>query len=631
MEEVEAFARVLKRHPYTKTLLFIDVVFCNTIEDSLKNCYSFASVVIKTEEPTNTLIHVVAGDVIRVTGVLQNYEESCINRACRYSILVEDLQQVTVVEKWRLKEDGFFSFENIHVSPFIPYHDGKRLDFALPIVLLQVRHKCCERIIAVLKEQFSDAFEFRESSTCLIKSKDRLVLMAPRIDSPAPLIENQLIERLVADKVLAPHLLRVYPGALSGVTLLSSCSASFSRGFEQIMTDIINYNQNNNNNNNKTIHRIRIQCFPKNVSEIVFDHPLGAGITWSPQEYDFVMSVAMVDGLFLFSLAEKEKVFVGDTREKKKKTNNNNNNKNSTTSVVEEEEKEGEVTKEEEEEEEKICRAQAKLEEIMRRNHWIFQEGDDEREEKEKDNGKGKGKEDSREDKEEKQKQSREQSSLSSSLFPYSFAVDIGASPGGWTAFMSRSLSVRLVLSVDKGKVAFSSSGSSSSSALPNNVFHWKIHGEDAIETLIAINNSNNNSGDHNNNHDTDNNNNSNNSNNSHADGISFSSSSSLPGLEVIRSNRKKIDLFCCDANISPFRSLEFLTRSLQNNLLASRGRFVVTLKNVFPRKDQWESCLADCQKQVRENPVFREIQLVHLLANTPKETTLTGSWELPV
>jgi hypothetical protein len=616
MEEVEVFARVLKRHPYTKTLLFIDVVFCNTIEDTLKNCYSFASVVIKTEEPTNTLVNVIAGDVIRVSGVLQNYEESCIKRACRYSILVEDLQQVTVVEKWRLKEDGFFSFENIHVSPSIPYHNGKRLDFTLPILLLQVRHKCCDRIIAVLKELFSDSFEFRESSTCLIKSKDRLVLMARRIDSPSPLIENQLIERLVADKVLAPHLLRVYPGALSGVTLLSSCSASFSRGFEQIMTDTNNYNQNNNN----AIHRIRIQCFPKNVSEIIFDHPLGAGITWSPQEYDFVMSVAMVDGLFLFSLAEKEKVFVGDTREKKKKTNNNMKN---TTSVVQEEEVE--VTLEEEEE--KICRAQAKLEEIMRRNHWIFQE---EEEEEEKHNGK-----EDREDNEEKleHKQSKEQSSL---LFPYSFAVDIGASPGGWTAFMSRSLSVGVVLSVDKGEVAFSSSsGSSSTSSLPNNVFHWKIHGEDAIETLIAINNSNTKSdgqNNHNNNNNNNNNNNDNhsNSNNTNTNGIPFSSSS-LPGLEVIQSNRKKIDLFCCDANISPFRSLEFLTRSLQNNLLASRGRFVITLKNVFPRKDQWESCLADCQRQVRENPVFREIQLTHLLANTPKETTLTGSWELPV
>lgn len=530
--------RVLKRYAYSKTLLFMDVTYFNEEEKQ----YEFGSIVVRSEN-LSLLSGIISGHVLKVKGIIQNHHISLGDGPNRPSILTlpEDIE---VLEPWNMGAYGFFSFEVVHISPTTPYFKGHRICCELPILALQVKHKSCERLIEVVQSKFpSPSFTVRESSTCYIKTNDRLIILSPSSRETVRSNYSEAMKQIIQDPILSPYIMRVYSGYDESVTVVPFvCSASLDFAFNKTIQLIHSYNESikaSSSSTAKIVYRVRLHTFPKYIVDRLLDWPLPFPVAWSPTDYDFVLSITMIDGLWMISLTAKEDTYIGDLREKKitPKIKLNQPEKSLTTPGTEVNEVE-----------DNICRAAAKIEEIMRRNDWIYTEP---------------------------------------SLFThYQLAVDIGASPGGWTSFLSQSVDAKLILSVDRGDLLIPPPRSPK-------IVYWQVHGEEAIDRLRSIHQG--------------------------------SNATTIDRQEDLLS--RKIDLFCCDANISPYHSIQFLFTCKEHNLLASKGRFIITFKNVFGRKDEWEIGMTECMKKLDTYP-FHTIQMVHLLANTPKEVTVTGYYD---
>lgn len=600
---IEGRGRIIKKHPFSKTLLFLDIVYQPNFSH---DTYLFGSIVIRHDSlDTQLPKRMIAGDGIAFQGYIQNYTEFSGEgeglgdkklRRMRPSIFIDNpIDALQVLELWDLEGDGFFSFEKeiltikkrkeeeegkgegeeLNQIETIEFASGYHLEYPIPRLIIQVKHKSSPRIQELLKEKYYPSWLLpiddnnkdydneiiRESSTRYIKSADRLLLLFPppphhqaKKEGKDPLDEN-LITELITNPILSPYIMRIYSGKDSNISLFHTSDAILLIAFEEMVHLIEDYNNQQHGDNEeekkkslKKIEKLRFHCYPKNISEKILNHSLSNDYYWSPKDYDFILSIYLIDGIWNLSLAEKEKMFIGDLRDKKKVdlTSSTVDGK-----VMEKMEKAG---NHEEMVEERICRAQAKIEECMRRMNWIYEDS-------------------------------------SSNLYHYSLAIDIGASPGGWTSYLSQSIKVDTILSVDKGELALAK-------PLSEKIIYWQIHGEEAIERFRTIKSSEN------------------------------DSMAVLHEAERLRTN--KIDLFCCDANIMPFKSVSFLFKCFDYGLLANEGRFIITLKNIFPRKDEWEDCVQKCLQQLNEFRYFRNIQLMHLLANTPKEVTIIGIFHSP-
>jgi hypothetical protein len=431
--------------------------------------------------------------------------------------------------------------------------------------------------IEVLKKVFFKELSIRESTTYFVKSTDRLLLIYSknihRLNQLTYLLDEKyaamterktfsLIDELIYDPIISPYLLRLYSGNTVH-TLVQSSSASLKNAYIEFLDNLRSWRQDKGISS----QRIRLHTFPKNYSQRILDwnnddNNLVDGIEWVLQSYSHILSIYMIDGIWLFSMVPTEEMFIGDLREKKvvakpnAKAGKDGNQDNA---------------------QESICRAGAKIEEILRRNDWIYEDSSM------LDTGDG----------------------VTRPFASYNLAIDVGSSPGGWTNFLIHSVKAKQVISVDRGELAIPL-------PWPDNLFYWQIPGEDAIERLKLINT------------------------------ISSESSSvleersqtmsNIPDLSRIqeRLSGEKIDLFCCDANIAPERSIGFLITAKSHHLLQRkteqhRGtRFIITFKNVFQRKDEWEKSVINCLATL-EQEGFANIHQVHLLANTSKEMTVTG------
>jgi hypothetical protein len=58
---------------------------------------------------------------------------------------------------------------------------------------------------------------------------------------------------------------------------------------------------------------------------------------------------------------------------------------------------------------------------------------------------------------------------------------------------------------------------------------------------------------------------------------------------------KKKIDLFCCDANIPPIEAVNLLLQAARSNILATDARFVLTLKNTCANHTEWSRAQKSC------------------------------------
>jgi 23S rRNA U2552 (ribose-2'-O)-methylase RlmE/FtsJ len=144
--------------------------------------------------------------------------------------------------------------------------------------------------------------------------------------------------------------------------------------------------------------------------------------------------------------------------------------------------------------------------------------------------------------------------------------IDVGASPGGWSYFLRTTLGASRVIAVDMGKLA---------EPIPEGVEHWRMKGEDAISQLL----------------------------NSDA------------------KNNQIINLYCCDMNCNPMDSVQLFLRALP--LMAPGSGAVITLKRMERNAQRWLELKTACISVLTDNEAIQLVEEVHLIANTPNETTL--------
>jgi 23S rRNA U2552 (ribose-2'-O)-methylase RlmE/FtsJ len=142
-------------------------------------------------------------------------------------------------------------------------------------------------------------------------------------------------------------------------------------------------------------------------------------------------------------------------------------------------------------------------------------------------------------------------------------AIDVGASPGGWSYFLKSDRKCARVIAVDMGLLA---------EPIPHGVEHWKMKGNEAIDKLL-------------------------------------SESSGF------------LHLYACDMNCDPIDSVQLFLRALV--LLAPESLAVITLKRTERNKERWQKIKSECQKMLKESDRVKSVIEVHLVANTPNETTL--------
>ena len=144
-------------------------------------------------------------------------------------------------------------------------------------------------------------------------------------------------------------------------------------------------------------------------------------------------------------------------------------------------------------------------------------------------------------------------------------AIDIGASPGGWSYFMKKDRACSRVISVDMGLLA---------QPIPEGVEHWRMKGADAIDRLFE-------------------------------DDVNLNS----------------IHLYTCDMNCDPMDSVTLFMRALP--LMAIDSLAVITFKRTERNKERWEKIKSDCITLLRSSERITNLTEVHLIANTPNETTV--------
>ena len=169
---------------------------------------------------------------------------------------------------------------------------------------------------------------------------------------------------------------------------------------------------------------------------------------------------------------------------------------------------------------------------------------------------------------------------------PY-VAVDIGASPGGWTDLLSRHAHVRVV-AIDPAELDVPVA------ARPN-VTHMR-------ELLVAVEGSDDEGGG--------------------AGGVTSRLRSALQPANVA-------DLVVCDANVPPADAARLIAHLSRCGLIAAGGRIVLTLKAGFRVR---ASKASETREALRAEAVealgagFSEVQTRFLFANTPHEITLTAT-----
>jgi hypothetical protein len=144
-------------------------------------------------------------------------------------------------------------------------------------------------------------------------------------------------------------------------------------------------------------------------------------------------------------------------------------------------------------------------------------------------------------------------------------AVDIGASPGGWTSCLAQSGCAR-VTAVDPGELVLPEAVVSSGA-----VEHLRMRFEDA--------------------------------------------------LPLMADRGDALDLVVCDINAPP-KAVVGMVR-MARPMLAPACPLVLTFKNPYPSKAEWAGALDAALDELRE--LADDVSVLHLLANTSKETTVVG------
>ena len=144
--------------------------------------------------------------------------------------------------------------------------------------------------------------------------------------------------------------------------------------------------------------------------------------------------------------------------------------------------------------------------------------------------------------------------------------IDIGASPGGWSNFLVTRRNMAKVIAVDNGMM---------NSTLSSKVEHWKMKGEEAINILLGT------------------------------------------GL-----SNKGLACFVCDMNVDLTETVALFVKALP--LMADKFIGVLTFKQTIRNTQIWERLVQQGINILNaEISHDYEIRRIHLIANTPNETTI--------
>lgn len=147
-----------------------------------------------------------------------------------------------------------------------------------------------------------------------------------------------------------------------------------------------------------------------------------------------------------------------------------------------------------------------------------------------------------------------------------SLAIDVGASPGGWTSYLALSGFAK-VISVDPGLLE------GTVLARPN-VEHMRLRFEEALPLLLQ------------------------------------------------RGIAGTANAYCCDMNAPPGLVVDLFLKALE--LMRPGAVVVITLKNAFPKKLQYDEAVAAALETLGE--YLDGVRIVQLFANTTRESTLLGT-----
>lgn len=197
-------------------------------------------------------------------------------------------------------------------------------------------------------------------------------------------------------------------------------------------------------------------------------------------------------------------------------------------------------------------------------------------------------------------------------------ALDVGASPGGWSYCLAKELGTKLVISCDpaaymhplvrelidaehrddfrqffrhheqvedakhlKYMAECRSAGNQKTEAAqtPGSILHWRMRGEEAISKLE----------------------------------------------EAASDERKKLALFVCDMNDGLENACQLLYEVYRRSLFESPCLAVVTFKNTCRSKREFRERKRAMMQRLKQDGVLHHIHEIHLFANTRLETTIVG------
>lgn len=561
--------RVLKKHSFCKYLLFLDVVLCSPFTGTNANATLptiFATLAVKCPEgkshddPDNTLIPIIVGDVITIlTGVLEQ-PVAAQQGSVRLSILLAPCE-ITMKEAWNITLHGIFAF-NKNVLLQGDFNSNRPIAFTPPRLALQVTMQALERVLTVLSLPFLKVYVtmpmIRESSTHFAKNSDRLLLIfdappdVPTGPPGSPLSQASQASAACPTAALASTSMTeqptVYPSTSAIISSLIQCEVTgpavmriYAGNTPEALYftthpslfTVLQSFQDAFAALAEQVESMRLHVFPKNMTQPILD-ALSSQQALSCRWQP--RNATHILNIFLSDgmwLLSLVAVSDGFVGDLRDSSKMTANSE--------------------------ICRANAKIREIFYRNAFFGHARTTERR--------------------------------------FGLAVDVGASPGGWTAYLAK-ISDH-VIAVDRGMLTQQT----------ENVSHWCVLGQHAISLMIALRECETAASE------------------SETAATAAATATALlpPGhtLTSLQHLTKPIDVYTCDANISPVISVSLFIQALQAGLLAKRCLFIITLKNIFGKKGfavAVEECMA-----LLSGKGFEDVKLEHLLANTPNETTVSG------
>lgn len=181
-------------------------------------------------------------------------------------------------------------------------------------------------------------------------------------------------------------------------------------------------------------------------------------------------------------------------------------------------------------------------------------------------------------------------------MFPKGPAIDIGASPGGWSVFLS-SQGYSPVYAVDPGILTIDADQHKS-------IIHLRMLGQEAIQSLKRAESYRP--------FDQE-------SNNVRTPEMERPDNSASPGASF--PSKKRISAYTCDANVSTTSAVEIFQDSV--SLLAPRSPVVITLKNFDGPKPVWMEKVRNAKKILDQ--YCDQGDLIHLMSNGLVEVTYIG------